>query len=441
MAKVNAFLSLYFLANFILVLNNTVVNSLKFRMIHSQSLESPFLQNNISHENRIKMLASSSQSSTHTNYNSTTPPSTIHADVIEHYYKYIVNIGIGTFNKKLPYKEYYLLMDTGSSHVWLQCEGCTECFKQKLPPFPKDKSSSFRPILNHTNYVSYSFKYADGDKTRGILAHETFYLKTKEGGTTKIEEIRFGCGLENQMKYWDHKNNKIAGIMGLGWGDTSFFQQLGPKTNGRFSYCMPVIIYKNTPSTYLRFGDDIPPHIRNTKSTPLYKWKQGKYYIEMQGISINNVTLNISQPVFAHSEPNCMMDTGTAYSRIKTPAFQILKLELQKYFSRFEGLNEINNDDDPGLELCYSYRRKAKKFKNLPSITFHLKGSRADFVLKAEAAFVEIGTRSYHDFCLAMTRYDEKFIIGSYQQTDHRIIYDTKNEQLMFYPEDCSNNP
>ncbi|GFQ03318.1 aspartic proteinase nepenthesin-2 [Phtheirospermum japonicum] len=446
MAKVHALLSLCFVANFILVINNALVNAngLKIRMIHSHSLESPFLQNNISHEKRIKMLAS--QSNIRANYLSKTSPSTIHANVDVQLFHYIVKIGIGTFKSKPPYKEYYLDMDTGSDLVWLQCEGCTKCFKQTPTPFPKDKSSSFHPILRQNKRMLYEYKYEDGDNTHGMLARETFYLRTKKGELVKMENIQFGCGLDNKMEYGKYKNNKIAGIMGLGWDDTSFVKQLGPKTKGRFSYCLPVLISRKTPSTYLRFGDDIP-HNRNIKSTPLYRRNnECFYYVEMQGISINKVRLNISQRVFAFknngSVSGCIIDTGTSYSRIITPAFQILKLELEKYFSRLKGLKKIKSD--LGLELCYD-RSRAEGFKNLPNITFHLQGSNADLVMKAEAVFEIVRGRRRGGFreyiCLAMVRNDEVSIIGTHQQTNQRIIHDLKTKQLVFYPENCSKKP
>ncbi|KAL3655326.1 hypothetical protein CASFOL_001112 [Castilleja foliolosa] len=267
--------------------------------------------------------------------------------------------------------------------------------------------------------MTYNINYRDGDNSNGMLACETFYIKTEERGIAKIENIQ--SGLDNKMVFWEYyKYNKIAGIMGLGWDDTSFVHQLDPKM----------------------FGDDIS-YSRNTKSTALYKRdEEYHYYVKMQGISINNVRLNISQLVFTFnnkdSKSDWIIDSATIYSRIITPAFRILKLELKKYFSRFKGLKKFKPADNLGLELCYR-TSKAEGFKNLPDITFHLQGSQADFILKAEAGF-EVVTRPRKYFCLAMVRDNAKSFIGAHQQTNHRIIYDTRNKQLNFYPVDCSNN-
>ncbi|KAI3449543.1 hypothetical protein Pfo_006208 [Paulownia fortunei] len=431
MAKTLTLLSLCSLTNLILVLNSALVNSkgLTIRLIHPNSPESPFFQSNLSPEKRIKMLAS--QSNIRANYLAKTSSALMQTQIDVQVFHYIVKIGIGTFKSKPPYKEYYLEMDTGSALVWIQCEGCTKCFKQTPKPFPKENSSSFRPLLVENKPSHYECEYQDGASTHGMLARETFYLRSNTGGLAKIENLEFGCGLHNDMQYGNYKNNKIAGIMGLGWEDISLVKQLSPQIKGKFSYCLPVVSGK-TPSTYLRFGDDIVHH-KNSKSTPLYrKNKTSPYYVELQGISLNKTRLNISPEVFAfknNGKSGCIIDSGTPYSRIITPAFDILKLELEKGF---------------GLELCYQ-RSKPEGFNKLPDITFHLRGSQADFVMKAQAVFEVVGRfrpiRFREYFCLAMVRDNMASIIGSHQQTNHRIIHDTKNKRLVFYPEDCSKNP
>ncbi|GFP93345.1 probable acyl-[acyl-carrier-protein]--UDP-n-acetylglucosamine o-acyltransferase mitochondrial [Phtheirospermum japonicum] len=44
----------------------------------------------------------------------------------------------------------------------------------------------------------------------------------KKGGLAKIENVQFGYGLHNEMRLGNYRNNKIAGIMELGWDDISF---------------------------------------------------------------------------------------------------------------------------------------------------------------------------------------------------------------------------
>ncbi|KAG8389432.1 hypothetical protein BUALT_Bualt02G0228900 [Buddleja alternifolia] len=444
MTKMPTLFLLYSLVNLVLILNDVLVNSngLTIRLVHPDSPESPFFQSNITHEERIKR--SVFQSNSHAKISSSL---IIRPQIDVQLFQYVVKIGIGTFKSKPPYKEYYLSMATGSSLTWLQCEGCTKCFMQTPKPFPKEKSSSFHPLLTGNN--SYNIEYHDNDTSHGVLARETFHFRSNTGVMTKIENIQFGCGLHNEMKHWDYKSNKIAGTMGLGWGAFSFAKQIILQSKGKFSYCLPLVSGKDIPKTYLRFGDDMQVRVRNRpKTTSLLKvGNKSPYYVELQGISINWTRLEIDPKVFAlkdnDSSGGCTIDSGVAYSRIIGPAFDTLKLEMQKYFSRFKSLKEVKGK--LGLDLCYE-RSKPERFDNLPYVTFHFRGYGANFYMEPEAVFevvrrqiFPVRTREY--FCLAMVRSSTSSIIGSHQQTNQRIVYDTLDKKLIFSEEDCSKNP
>ncbi|GFP81615.1 aspartic proteinase nepenthesin-1 [Phtheirospermum japonicum] len=336
-------------------------------------------------------------------------------------------------------------MDTGSDLVWMQCEGCTKCFDQTPKPFPAKNSSSFRPILIKTTPKPYNYTYADGSTTNGILGRETFYLRSKSGKLAKIPNIKFGCGLHNDMPYKSLIiGNKIAGIMGLGWNDLSFVKQLGSKINGKFSYCLPLLSGK-TSNSYLKFGDDCKCLLKSTKKTPLYRINgTSPYFVDLQGISINKTRLKINPNVFAFnnsSGPGCIIDTGTPISRIKTPAFEILKQELEKHISRLKGLKRLSGCLG-GLELCYERIKPEKGVDSLPEVTFHLRGSKADFVMKTDAVFKffdrdrAVGSRER--LCLAMVSDDMMSIIGSRQQVNQMMTYDIKKSLLIFYQRDCA---
>ncbi|KAL8530826.1 hypothetical protein ACS0TY_007747 [Phlomoides rotata] len=370
MEKVVIFiLSLCTLANLTFVVNS---NSLTLRLIHPHSPESPFFQANLSHEERIRKSALQSQLDS------------ARARVDVQVFLYVVKVGIGTFKSTPPYKEYFLEMDTGSSLIWTQCEGCTKCFNQTTKPFPRKGSSSYTAGKTEQTY---KVSYADGSGTRGVVARETFYLESmrRGGGITKIQNISFGCGLQNDMTF-ANRNNKIAGMMGLGWENISFVRQLGSQYKGRFSYCLPVIRSRKVPTNYLTFGDITTP--RNAKTTTLYRTMQSTgYFVELRGISLNKNRLNINPQVFALQNGGrsggCIFDSGTPYSRLVKPAYEVLKSELEKYFSRVKGLKRIKGN--LGLEFCYE-TKSSEGLKNLPEITFHLQGS--DFVLKGESGIV-----------------------------------------------------
>lgn len=434
MAKLLPPFLVYSLAFSCLLLHNISSNSngLKLEMIHPNSQES-------SHFQRIQRLTSLSTHRANQLLTSSLQTASIPRPLIDMQdFNYIIKIGIGTFKSNPPFKVYYLDMDTGSSFTWMQCEGCTMCFKQKPAPYPKNRSTSFHPIRDGANRISaYSLAYQDGSKTSGIVATETLHLSSNNG-IRRVAAFIFGCGLVNNMSYGESNSNRIAGIVGLGWGDYSFVAQI-KESKGRFSYCLPVVTKARPKTTYLRLGDDVVQRQRASSTALKRVGSSGSYHVGLQGISINNKRLNISISVFEGRKGGCIIDSGTPYSRIISPAYLKLRQGLEEHFSRDKNLKMTGGIE--GLGLCYD-QATPQGFKNLPDITFHFEGSKSDMIIRPEGGF-EVGKRfklfKFREyFCLAMMPSTIKSVIGSHQQTNQRIVYDTQEGRLMFYPEDCS---
>ncbi|KAI3445802.1 hypothetical protein Pfo_002467 [Paulownia fortunei] len=386
------------LSTLLLLLNNILGNSdgLTLELIDPNSQESSFSRSNFSYEERIQRLVS--QSLHRTNYLSSLSVAVPNNSTSKHAFLeiarplvdlqefiYIVKIGIGTFKSKPPFKDTF---------TWMQCEGCTKCFNQKPKPFPNNNSTSFHPILDEDNKpFLYNIIYQDGTNTSGIVAKETIHLKSNTSSMKSVQDFIFGCGLVNNVEYDEFKNNRVAGVMGLGWGIYSFVNQIR-ESKGRFSYCLPVVnsLTKARPKTYLRFGDDIVQG-HNGSSTSMMKVEGvGTYYVGLQGISFNRKRLNISTDVFA------------------------LKID--------------GPNGPKGLELCYEHESQ--------------KGIEGWSCYNASGGF-EVGKRfKSHKFrqyfCLAMIRYKRISLIGVHKQTNQRIIYDTQKKKLVFHSEDCSKN-
>lgn len=361
-------------------------------------------------------------------------------------YYYMVKISIGTFKPKPlnpTYKSYYLYMDTGSDLLWLQCEGCRapggRCFPQREPVYPSSASSTYHPLPcnKHTlclpnqctnGSCSYNIRYADNTSSSGLLASENFTF----GSDPATMQLVFGCGVKNTNSYGD-SSNQIAGVMGLGWGSSSLLTQAYPTTQGTFSYCLPLInkYTQKWPTTYLRFGRDIIKR-PNSTSTPLLQIKNHTpYHLILQGITLNNKRLNT-----VSANDGCTIDSGTPFSRLIRPSYLAVERALRRHFSGRLDMKPYKKGPR-GFDLCYE-RRKPQGFKNLPRITLHLQ--RADLVLEPEALFLVMDKIEAKGefFCLAIIPSDVKTVIGSYQQTNHRFVYDTKQKLLFFSKEDCS---
>ncbi|KAL0389589.1 UNVERIFIED_CONTAM: Aspartic proteinase Asp1 [Sesamum calycinum] len=373
-------------------------------LIHPESPQSLVSRSNQTHEQRIRLINQSHArvagyfpTNTSSVAQSTSPynviPDLVRPQVgVQYPYYYMVKVGIGTFTARPPYpsfKSYYLYMDTGSDLTWIQCEGCRapggRCFNQKEPVYPNSLSGSYYPLPCKKHKLcapnqcinascSYNVRYLDNTSSSGILASENFVFNSTSGKMEVLKNLVYGCGVDNRKNYGNY-SNQIAGIMGLGWGSYSILSQANSLTEGRFS---------------LR-GD---------------------------------------------GSGGCIIDSGTPFSRLTKPAYVELVKALKRYFWGQRNLKPYKGPK--GLELCYE-RRKAEGFKNLPSMTFHLKN--ADLVVQPQALFLvmdKISSVKGEYICLAILSSDFISVIGSYQQTNQRLIYNTKQQQLLFSPENCS---
>ena len=143
-------------------------------------------------------------------------------------------------------------------------------------------------------------------------------------------------------------------------------------------------------------------------ASPLQHHEQRKsYLLELQGISVNRVRLNINASVFSlrrDGTGGCIIDTGTPFSWIVSPACAVLRKSLENYFSRLRNLKKYRGQRK--LDLCYE-RKKAEGFNKLPTITFHLRNG--DLVNGAKGSFLvmdKIDSSKGEYFCSAMVPND-----------------------------------
>ncbi|CAN6702169.1 unnamed protein product [Malus baccata var. baccata] len=141
----------------------------------------------------------------------------------------------------------------------------------------------------------------------------------------------------------------------------------------------------------------------------------------MLDISVASSRLHIPPEHFARRPQfrgGTLIDTGTAYSGIIQPP------------TKSWNKHSIHRED---FNLCYqrsTVRREG--YINLPTITFHLRC--ADLLLQPQAPF-------FVDLTGQSDRRDDDTVIGAYQQTNQRFIYDLDRRTLRFGPEDCSRTP
>lgn len=105
---------------------------------------------------------------------------------------FLVNLSIGS-----PPVVQFVVVDTGSSLLWVQCLPCVNCFRQSNSWFDPLKSTSFRILgcgfpgynyisgyeCNGFNQAEYTLSYLGGDTSEGILAKESLIFETTDEGS------------------------------------------------------------------------------------------------------------------------------------------------------------------------------------------------------------------------------------------------------------------
>ncbi|KAJ6343983.1 hypothetical protein OIU76_005674 [Salix suchowensis] len=189
--------------------------------------------------------------------------------------EYFTRLGVGT-----PVKYVYMVLDTGSDIVWIQCAPCTKCYSQTDPVFDPTKSRSFANIpcvspmcrrldspgcSTKKQICLYQVSYGDGSFTVGEFSTETLTFRG-----TRVDRVMLGCGHDNEGLFVG-----AAGLLGLGRGGLSFPSQMGRLFNRKFSYCLVDRSASSKPSSMV-FGDSaisrtaqFTPMLSNPKSRHL----------------------------------------------------------------------------------------------------------------------------------------------------------------------------
>ncbi|CAL9049568.1 unnamed protein product, partial [Musa banksii] len=137
--------------------------------------------------------------------------------------EYFARIGIGT-----PARYAYMVLDTGSDVVWLQCAPCRRCYSQSDPIFDPRNSRSYAaipcgaPLCRRLDVAGcdtrrrsclYQVSYGDGSITTGEFSTETLTFRR----SARVPRIALGCGHDNEGLFV-----AAAGLLGLGRGSLSF---------------------------------------------------------------------------------------------------------------------------------------------------------------------------------------------------------------------------
>ncbi|XP_042488140.1 aspartyl protease family protein 2 [Macadamia integrifolia] len=343
--------------------------------------------------------------------------------------EYFTRLGIGT-----PPRYLYMVLDTGSDIVWIQCAPCRKCYNQADPVFDPKKSGSFAAVpcssplcrrldasgCSQQRLCLYQVSYGDGSFTIGEFSTEVLTFRG-----TKVGNVAFGCGHDNEGLFVG-----AAGLFGLGRGGLSFPSQTGRRFGRKFSYCL-VDRQSSKPSSAV-FGESSVP--RSAVFTPMLTNPKLDtfYYIELTGISVGGVLVpGISASMFrldAAGNGGVIIDSGTSVTRLTRPAY----IALRDAFRAGAQLKSA-----PGFSLfdtCYDL--SGKSVVKVPTVVMHF-GGGANLALPAANYLIPVDSNATFCFAFAGTS-GGLSIVGNIQQQGFRVVFDGAGSRIGFSPNGCA---
>ncbi|KAL8460838.1 hypothetical protein ACS0TY_032370 [Phlomoides rotata] len=336
--------------------------------------------------------------------------------------EFLIEYQIGT-----PPVRQLSIADTGSDLTWIQCNPCTNCYKQDYPLFDPTASTTYKTVgcgtatctsgestaCNDKNVCQYKVQYGDQSFTQGDLATETLTL----GRTVSFPNFAFGCGFDNGGTL----GSTGSGIFGLRNGKISIVNQEPSTILGRFAYCLTS--YDSNVKSNISFGSAaVVPRLKvnQVQSTPLVsKDPDTFYYLTLQGLSVG--MQRVEQQ--SGGKGNIIIDSGTTLTFLPSGLYE-----------RFEALlkNAIQatpvSDPSGSFNLCYS----SSSGVTAPPIIAHFEG--ADVLLPQDQIFLQV---SEGLVCLTLVPSPDLAIYGNLHQAGLWIRYDIPNKQVNFLP-DCT---
>ncbi|XP_078443604.1 aspartyl protease family protein At5g10770-like [Wolffia australiana] len=337
---------------------------------------------------------------------------------------YVVTVSIGT-----PKKAQTVILDTGSSVSWFQCQPCLGyCYKQRQPIFNPSASSSYRNVSCETKTCRslsakacsgetclYFVRYGDNSLTVGFLGTEVLTITP----SFVFKSFIFGCGERNQGLF-----SGVAGLLGLGRGPVSLVSQVARRVGSVFSYCLPG---QESSLGHLTIGNSNKVTLPKAVYTPMLTHSQetSLYYVNLTGISVAGHLIPMSPTTF---KSGTIIDSGTVITRLPHPVYIALRRVFRNAMLKFTLADPVELFD-----TCYDLS-KVKRV-SCPAVVLHYEGANVSL----DASGVLLAMKD-SQFCLAFAANkdpNDVAIIGNVQQRGMEVIYDLGAKRVGFAPGRC----
>ncbi|XWS16252.1 hypothetical protein CRYUN_Cryun34aG0069100 [Craigia yunnanensis] len=330
-----------------------------------------------------------------------------------------------------------MVMDTGSSFSWIQCEPCkVYCHSQVDPLFDPSASKTYKSLscassecsslkeatLNDpscgttSNECIYVASYGDTSYSIGFLSQDLLSLAPSQ----TFPNFVYGCGQDNEGLF-----GRAAGILGLGRNKLSMLAQVSSKYGYAFSYCLPtaasaaaggfLAIGKRSLSSYKFTPMITDPHQNPTPSL---------YYLELTSITVAGTPLRVAA---AEYRVTTIIDSGTVITRLPVALYSALR-------DAFVNIMSKKYAQAPAfsiLDACF--QGTVKSISLVPQIQMIFQGG-ADLTLGASNVLIQVDKGVT---CLAFAGSRQVAIIGNHQQQTFEVAYDVSNSRIGFAANAC----
>lgn len=345
---------------------------------------------------------------------------------------YYTKIGLGT-----PPTYHLVVVDTGSSFSWVQCEPCAVyCHPQVGSHFSPVGSSTYKklpcsapqcsslkvatlnsPMCTASRTCLYTATYGDQSYSIGYLSRDSLTF-----GAELLPGFVFGCGQDNMGLF-----GKSAGLVGLAKNELSMVSQLSAKYGKAFSYCLPSAspLAKTGSGGFLTIGNANP----GAKFTPMLSDSRDPtlYFLKLTAISVSGKPLLLAAS--AYTVPT-IIDSGTTISRLAEPVYAALRKELVRIISSKYPLAGSYSL----LDACFK-GSAAQISTVVPPVHLIFQGG-AELSLSPKNVIIEV-VKGTTCLSFAGTARDTA-IIGNQQQQTFEVIYDITGSKIGFAPGGCT---
>ncbi|KAK6912403.1 Xylanase inhibitor, N-terminal [Dillenia turbinata] len=339
---------------------------------------------------------------------------------------YYVKIGLGS-----PPSYYLMVVDTGSSFSWLQCQPCfSYCHSQVGQIFDPSASKTYKtlscsatecsalksatlnePGCDTKNTCLYAASYGDSSFSIGYLSQDLLTVSPHD----TFPGFVYGCGQDNEGLF-----GRSAGIIGLAKNKLSLISQVSKNYGYAFSYCLPST---SSSSGSLSIGKAslFSPAL---KFTPMVSdsLDPSLYFLRIAAITVAGRPLSVSPTAYKVST---IIDSGTVITRLPVSVYGALSQAFGKIMSaKYQTAPAYSI-----LDTCYKGSLKTIA-SGVPTVQILFPGG-ASLSLRPQNVLVDVDSDVT---CLAFAGSNKVAIVGNHQQQGFKVVYDVAGSRIGIAP-------